>query len=118
MAAPNIVNVTTIIAKTAVANVTTVPSNVIVNTSNSSTVVKINSVVFTNYSGGSVVGWVDLYRSNTSYAIAGNITIPANSTMVVTGKDTAIYLEEGDVLRSNASANVAATLTSSYEIIS
>lgn len=118
MAAPNIVNVTTILAKTAVANVTTVLSNVIVNAVNSSTVVKINSIVIANRSTGTIVSNVDLYRDGESYTIAGAIAVPANSTMVITGKDTAIYLEEGDILRSNASANVAATLTSSYEIIS
>lgn len=118
MAAPNIVNVTTILAKTAVANVTSVMSNVIVNAVSSSTVAKINSIVIANYSASSITSNVDLYRSATSYLIAGNLLVPAYSTMVVSGKDTAIYLEEGDVLRANASANVAATLTSSYEIIS
>ena len=118
MAAPNIVNVTTILAKTAAANVTTVTSNVLVNAVSSSTVVKINSVVLTNYGSNTVTGNVDFYRSSTSYPIAGNLLIPANSTMVVSGKDTAIYLEEGDVLRASANANVAVTLTSSYEVIS
>jgi len=44
MAAPNIVNVTTITGKTAVANVTTVTANVITNAAGSSTVVKLNNI--------------------------------------------------------------------------
>ena len=46
----------------------------------------------------------------------GNVSIPANSTMVVSGKDTAFYLEEGDGLRTTTSNT--AHVISSYEIIS
>jgi hypothetical protein len=117
MAAPNIVNVTTILAKTAAASLTTVMSNVIVNSANSSTVAKVNSVVIANSGAATITANVEINRSSTGYAIASNLTIPAYSTMVVSGKDTAIYLEEGDILRGNVSANTA-VLTSSYEIIS
>lgn len=117
MAAPNIVNVTTILAKTAAASLTTVMSNVVVNSSNSNTVAKINSVVIANTGSATITANVEINRTNTGYAVAGNLSIPAYSTMVVSGKDTAIYLEEGDLLRANVSANTA-VLTSSYEIIS
>ena len=50
MAAPNIVNVTSITGKTAVAALTTATANVITNSSGSSTVDKLNSVVLANYS--------------------------------------------------------------------
>jgi hypothetical protein len=96
---------------------TTTMSNVIVNAAGSSTVAKINSVVIANTGSATITSNVEINRSNTGYAIASNISIPGYSTMVISGKDTAIYLEEGDVLRANVSAN-AAVLTSSYEIIS
>jgi hypothetical protein len=47
--------------------------------------------------------------------IVGNVLVPANSTMVVSGKDTAFYLEEGDGLRAATSNTVH--VVSSYEII-
>ena len=56
-------------------------------------------------------------RSSTIYYIGGNVSIPAYSTLVVLAKDTSIYLEEGDVLQANVSANTTVNLTSSYELI-
>ena len=45
-----------------------------------------------------------------------NVVVPANSTMIVSGKDTSFYLEEGDGLRVATSANT--NVISSYEVIS
>ncbi len=45
MAAPNIVNVANITAKTAASTLSTAMANVVINLSNSSTVVKINDVI-------------------------------------------------------------------------
>lgn len=118
MAAPNIVNVTTITGKTAVANVTTVTANVITNSAGSSTVVKLNNVILSNYSGTVAAANVILNRSSTNYYIGGNLSVPAQSTLVALAKDTSLYLEEGDVLQINSSVNSAISLTASYEIIS
>ncbi len=116
MAAPNIVNVTTITGKTSVANVTTVLANVI--TVSANTVDKINDILLTNTSGATVTVNVSILRSGTNWPIAGGVNVPGNSLLTLLGKDTAIYLEEGDALQANSSANVAITLLTSYEIIS
>lgn len=118
MAAPNIVNVTSITGKTAVAALTTATANVITNSSGSSTVDKLNSVVLANYSSSAVTSNVMINRSSTLYYIGGTVSIPANSTLVLVGKDTSLYLEEGDVLQANVSANSAVSITASYELIS
>lgn len=118
MAAPNIVNVTTITGKTAVANVTTVMANVITNAASSSTVVKLNNIILSNYSGSTVSANVILNRSSVNYYIGGNVSVPTQSVLVVLAKDTVIYLEEGDVLQANSSANSSISMTASYEIIS
>ena len=118
MTAPNILAASNITAKTTGIAGTTVMSNVVVNSVNSSTVAKINSLIVANYSNSSVGAWVDIYRGGVSYAvIAGNVGVPAYSTMVVVAKDMAVYLEEGDSIRANTTANSAAYITTSYEII-
>lgn len=118
MANPNIVNVSTIYGKTALAALTTVTANVITNSTGSGTVDKLNNIILSNYTASAVGANVVINRSATTYYLGGNVSIPANSSLVLLGKDTAIYLEEGDVLQANVTANTAVTITASYEIIS
>lgn len=117
MAAPNLISATTITGKTAVVNLTTATSNVLTNSSGSSTVDKLNNVILSNYSGSAVGANVVINRSSTVYYLAGNVSIPANSTLVIIAKDSQLYLEEGDVLQANVTANTAVTVTASYELI-
>ena len=119
MAAPNIVNVTTIIGKTAVQDVTTSASAIVSNGAGSNTVLKINSLTVANVDGVNTADiTVDFFRSSTSYPIASTISVPADSTLVVISKDNPIYLEEGDSLRCLASANGDLEAVCSYEEIS
>lgn len=119
MAAPNIVNVTTITGETAVLAVTTSATAIVTNSAASGKLEKINSLVVSNIDGtNSVDITVDFYRSSTAYRIAYLITIPAKSSLTVIGKDTMIYLEEGDALRLTASSNSRAEAVCSYEEIS
>lgn len=118
MAAPNIVNVTSIYGKTALTSVSTVTSNVITNASGSSNVLKINNIILSNYTSTSAGANVILNRSSTTYYLGGSLTIPPNSMLVVVAKDTSLYLEEGDVIQVNATVNSAINFTSSYEQIS
>lgn len=118
MAAPNIVNVTTIYGSTNVAPVTTALSNVVVNPASSGTVVKVNTVTLANYNTAAISANVDIYRGGSSYLMAGNINVPAQSILIVSAKDTSFYLVEGDALRVNAAANNYITATSSFETIS
>lgn len=118
MANPNIVNVTTITGKTALSALSTISSNVITNNTNSNTIVKLNDIILSNYTPNTIVANVILNRSATVYYLGGNISVPPNSTLVLLGKDTVVYLEEGDVLQANVSANSSTHMTASYEIIS
>lgn len=116
MTAPNIVGVTTITAQTAVLATTSSYANLVVNLSGSGTVVKVNMISIANPSPTNFVANVDIFRNSTSYPIIGNITVPANSTITVSAKDTAFYLEEGDRVRALTSN--ASTAIASFEIIS
>ena len=118
MAAPNLLGTTTVTGKTALATLTTVTANVITNSSSSGTVDKLNNIVLSNYSASAVTANIMINRSSTVYYVGGTVAIPANSTLVLLGKDTSIYLEEGDVLQANVSANTSVSMSASYELMS
>jgi len=119
MAAPNIVGVTTITGKTAVQAVTTSATAIVTNSAASNKVFKINSLVVSNVDGTNAADiTVDVFRSSVAYEIASTITVPADASLVVISKETAIYLEEGDSLRCTASANSDLEAVCSYEEIS
>jgi len=95
MAAPNIVNVTTIIGKTAVQQVTTSATAIVTNSSGSNKVFKINALYVANVDGTNAADIsVALHRSSVSYEIAHTVLVPADATLDVISKS--IYLEEGD----------------------
>lgn len=116
MTAPNLINASTINGKTALTALTTATSNVI--TVSTSTLSKLNDVILTNYTGSNVTCNVMINRSSTAYFIGGSVSVPLYSTLVLVGKDSLIYLEEGDVLQANVSANSSVSMTASYELIS
>lgn len=116
MAAPNVANLTTITAKTAVANVSTAVANVIATSTNQA--LKINSIIVSNIDGTIAADVsVSVYRSTVDYYIARTISVPADASLVVTSKDSQIYLEESDAIRALASANSSLQIVISYEIL-
>lgn len=118
MAAPNVVNVTTITGKTAVLAVTTTPTAIVTNTSGSNKVFKVNSLYVANIDGVEAQEvTVDLYRSSTAYPIGSTLSVPADATLVVIDKNSNIYLEEGDAIRLTAGADEDLMATVSYEEI-
>ena len=117
MAAPNIVNVSTIIGKTAVQAVTTSATAIVTNSAASGKVFKVNALYVSNVDGTNAADInLDLYRSSTAYHIAKTVSVPADSTLDIISKS--IYLEEGDSLRLTASANSDLEAVCSYEEIS
>tara|TARA_R110000822_G_scaffold129122_1_gene265094 strand:- start:266 stop:631 length:366 start_codon:yes stop_codon:yes gene_type:complete len=118
MTAPNIVNTTTITAKTDVQAVGTSATAITTNSAASGQVYKINSILVANIDGTNAADiTVDLFRGSTAYRLASTVSVPADSTLVVVSKDTAVYLEEGDAIRCTASAAGDLEALCSYEII-
>lgn len=124
MSAPNIVGVTTIIGITTMVSLTTTSSTIIVsNPASSNSVYKINTILAANIDG---VNPVDLTVSitnqaagaGTSFPIVNTVNIPADSTLVVLGKDSPIYLEENRSIVAIASSINDANIICSYEQIS
>lgn len=117
MAAPNVVNVGTIIGKTAVMAVTTTATAIVTNSAASNKVFKINALYISNVDGVNAADInVDIFRSSVAYRIANTVSVPADATLDIISKS--IYLEEGDALRLTANANSDLEAVCSYEEIS
>ena len=93
MSAPNIVNVTTIIGKTAVQAVGTSATVIVENSAASNKVFKVNALYVSNVDGTNDAEiTLDLFRSYCHHIA----TVVSKDTLDVVTK--AIYLEEGDRL--------------------
>ena len=121
MAAPNLVNVATITAKSVQAALTmTLTTEILANASSSGKVFKINNIIIANIDGTNAAdASVFITKSGGSpIAIASTISVPADATLVVINKDTALYLEEGDNIEAGAGAASDLTITINYEELS
>ena len=122
MAAPNLVNVTSITGKIDGHALTTDAidnANSSVITAASDKLIKINSIIVANIDGTNSVN-IDVavnLASDARFYLAKTVAVPADSTLVVIGKDSPIYLEEGDELEARASVASDAELVVSYEIL-
>ena len=117
MAAPNIVNVSSIYGKTMGAALSTTTTTDIL-TCPSNKVLKINSIIVSNVDGTNAADvTVNFYDSSAAsrYALASTIAVPADATLIVLGKDSPIYLEEGDQIEAGASASGDLQIIISYE---
>lgn len=125
MANPNIINVTSITGVTTMVSIAnTETSNLIIsNPASSNSVYRINSILATNIDGTNA-SWVSVKITNqsagagTSFPIADTITVPADSSLVVLGKDAPIYLEENRSLIAIAQNANDICVVASYEVIS
>ena len=121
MSAPNLVNVSTITAKSVQEALTTTLTNeILANAGSSGKVFKVNNIIIANIDGSSSVDIsVFITKSGGSpIAIASTISVPADATLVVIDKNSSLYLEEGDNIEAGASANSDLTITISYEELS
>ena len=116
MAAPNLVNVSSIYGKTVGADLGTSIAAVLSNAGGSNKVFKINSNYVTNIDGSnSADTTVQFYNGSGAFELAHTVTVPADSTLIVLGKDATIYLEEGHSIRASASAASDLQVVISYE---
>jgi hypothetical protein len=124
MAAPNIVNVSTITGKTAkVALTSTSQTTLVSNASSSNKVFKINMIQVANVDGSAACDvTVDVHSAasggGTAYSLASTISVPADASLVVLDKNTAIYLEENTSITATAGTASDLEVLVSYEEIS
>lgn len=124
MAAPNIVNVSSITGiSTFVSGISTNSVSVILsNAASSNTVLKLNTLIATNTTGTSATITVKYFNAaagtGSSVSIASTISIPSGSSLAVIGKDTPVYIEENRSVGATAGTASAIDIIASYEIIS
>lgn len=119
MAAPNLKSPTTVTGKTARYAVTTTLAAALSNSAASNKVFKVNSVYCANIDGTAAADiTLTHFDGTTDVALASTITVPADATQVLVSRDAFLYLEEGQSLRAQASANGDLVLVISYEDIS
>ena len=116
MAAPNIVNVTTINGKSAVADLGTTLRTTLL-TAASDQVNKINLIRVTNVTDNDATVTADLEKAGTHKKIANELTVPANSSVDIIDKTNSFYLEETDLIRGGASAASTIEFVFSYEAL-
>jgi hypothetical protein len=116
MAAPNIINSTSVLGKRAYTVLTTATANVITNGATSGNLIKISELSICNITNSVITSNVVVGRGSTLYYVAGTISVPANSILTVVSRDSAFYMEEGDYLQANASAANSGHLSVSFEV--
>ena len=124
MAAPNIVNVSTITGKTAyVALSTTSATELVSNAASSGKVFKINMIQVANVDGTNACDvTIDLHSEDdlggTAYSLISTASVAADASLVVLDKNTAIYLEEDKSISATAGTANDLEIIVSYEEIS
>jgi hypothetical protein len=117
MANPNIINTTTILAKTVSLPLATSNSTIINNALDSNNIIKINSIIASNFGNVSCDVLMIFQTGANSTTIAGNITVPTKSILVLVSKDYQLYLEENCSIIARASVSNTLSMTASYEVI-
>lgn len=131
MANPNIVNVSSITGNTTYLTPSGTSAVVLLpNAASSGQVFKINQIVAANVNGTNAVDTtVSIYSNGavaqgsapsggTAYPIASTISVPADASLVVVDKTTAIYLMEGTSITVTSGTGSGITYSISYEILS
>ncbi len=130
MANPNIVNVTSILGTTTYYTPSGTSAVVLLpNAASSGTVFKINQIVAANVDGTNAVNaTVSIYTNGavaqgsapsggTAYPIVSTVSVPANASLIVADKTTAIYLMEGTSISVTSGTASKITYSISYEVI-
>jgi hypothetical protein len=124
MANPNIFNITSIIGNTSSFLISSTANPfataLINNPAASGKVYKINSIVVANVDGTSAADiTITLFSAaslgGTGTALASTVSVPADSTLIVTDKSTTFYLLEDKSIGATASAANDLVVTCSWE---
>jgi len=122
MAAPNIVNVTSIIGNSLSVAVGTSATQLASNAASSNKAFKINSIVIANIDGTLAADiTVNIYSAaslgGTATAIASTISVPADASLIITDKTTTFYLLENQSIGAIAGTAGDLVATISFEEI-
>lgn len=123
MANPNIANVAAIYGNNSSVSLTTTNATLIVeNVAASGKVYKINMITVANVDGTNACDiTVSKYSEDniggTAYPIVSTISVPADATLIVLDKTTALYLKEDESIGATAGTASDLVVTCSWEEI-
>jgi len=131
MANPNIAALTTLTGNTTYLTPSGTSAVVLLpNAASSGQVFRINQIVAANVNGTSAVDTtVSIYTNGavaqgsapsggTAYPIASTISVPADASLIIVDKTTALYLMEGTSITVTSGTASGITYSISYEVIS
>lgn len=124
MANPNIVNTASIVGNNSLTALSTTNATAIVNNpASSGKVYKINSIVVANVDGTNPADIsINIYSQDdlggTAYSLVSTIAVPADASLIVVDKTTAIYLKEDQSVGAVAGSANDLVVTASWEEIS
>lgn len=124
MANPNIVNTASIVGNNSLTALSTTSATAIVNNpASSGKVYKINSIVVSNVDGTNPADIsINIYSQDdlggTAYSLVSTIAVPADASLIVVDKTTAIYLKEDQSVGAVAGSADDLVVTASWEEIS
>jgi hypothetical protein len=124
MANPNIVAVTAIRGdNSSVSLTTTAATSIVSNAASSGKVLKINTIIAANVDGTNAADiTINKYSAaalgGTAFPIASTISVPADASLVIVDKTTAIYLKENESIGATAGVANDLVITCSWEDIS
>ena len=131
MANPNIAALTSIYGTTTYYTPSGTSAVVLLaNAASSGVVYRIDQIVAANVNGSSAVNaTVSIYTNGavaqgsapsggTAYPVVSTVSVPANASLIVTDKTTAIYLMEGTSISVTSGTASGITYSISYEAIS
>ena len=131
MSNPNIAALTTLTGNTTYYTPSGTSAVVLLaNASGSNTVYRIDQIVAANVNGSTAVNaTVSIYTNGavaqgsapsggTAYPVVSTVSVPANASLIVTDKSTAIYLTENTSITVTSGTASGITYSISYESIS
>ena len=124
MAAPNVVNVATITAKSAmVALSSTAQTTLVSNAASSNKVFKVNMIQVANVDATAACDiTIDVHSAasggGTAYSLISTASVASDAALVVLDKNTALYLEEDRSITATAGTANDLEVIVSYEEIS
>lgn len=123
MANPNIVNVAAIYGENSSVSLTTTGATSLVsNAASSGKVYKINTIMVANVDGTNAADiTINKYSAaalgGSAFPIVSTVSVPADATLIVLDKTTAIYLKENESIGATAGTASDLVVTTSWEEI-
>lgn len=118
---PNLATVTSILPRTVGKILSPSGTSVLMSEMTSTNTYKVTSILVANTSGANITTRVYLYYYGVeNYYLAYDLPVPPYSTVVVSSKDTAFYLDSNnqyELYASYSGANASATMIITYESI-